>query len=66
MQFCQSSGLIGSDLKQRLDTLGLSESIHETHLVGSITVLDDSVSSNNDRVNVFMLEQGSNHGITWT
>lgn len=33
------------------------------HLVGGITVLDDTIGTDDDGVNVFMLEQGADHGV---
>ena len=35
-----------------------------THLVGSVAILDDPISSNDDSVDILVLEQRSDHGIT--
>jgi hypothetical protein len=38
--------------------------LSKTYLVGGISVLDDSVSTNNNTVNVIMLHQRAEHGVT--
>lgn len=35
----------------------------ETHLVGGITVLDDPIGTDDDGVNVLMLEERADHGV---
>ena len=36
-----------------------------THLVGGISILDDSVSTDNNTVNVIMLHQRTEHGVAY-
>lgn len=35
----------------------------ETYLVGGITVLDNTIGADDDSVNIFMLEEGADHGV---